>query len=278
MPDLEQQLAVLKEVSYVDKVYAGLAELRRRQSEPLSDPVDLRLAELRIFSQNGEDGVLFELVRQFARSSEYFVEFGVGDGWSCNTRILAEALGWAGTYFEIDPQTHAQLAQRYVNSDRVTTSQAAITPANISEQFAGAGVPTEFAVLCIDIDGQDYWVWEALDERFTPDIIIVEVNTSYGVTASATERLGVPQDELTRTFGASIRAMESLGRSKGYTLVHIEMAGVNAFFVRTELLAGREVRGIIDRSPNFGLRGRFHSDDRLYGAGPRVDRPTTEVG
>lgn len=271
------RISAMKDVAYVDKVYAGIGELRRRAAERTDGPIDLRLAELRLFSQNGEDGVTFELLRHLPEVPWHFVEFGVGDGWSCNTRLLAEVLGWSGTYFEIDADSHAALAARYVNARAVRCIQAEMTPDNVNEQFERAGVPHDLGVLCIDIDGQDYWVWQAVASVYRPAVVIAEVNLSLGLDVSVTESLGAPQDRLTETFGTSLRAMAALAARKGYRLVHVELAGVNAFFLRDDLLADREIRGIVDRSPNYGLRGRFHSLDRLYGDGPRTPRPTTPV-
>lgn len=71
-------LAEIKHVNYIDRVYASLGVLARRDSIPAL-PCDLRLAEHRVFSQNGEDGVLDALLRVL-KSPHYFVEFGVGDG------------------------------------------------------------------------------------------------------------------------------------------------------------------------------------------------------
>ena len=275
--DLAGRLSVLKDVAYVDKVYAGVAELRRRDREPVGSHVDLRLAELRIFSQNGEDGVTCEILRHLPGVTGHFVEFGVGDGWSCNTRVLAEVLGWSGTYFEIDRDTHALLQERYVNSSKVTATQAAVTPDNVNDLFTRAGVPAEFGVLCIDIDGQDYWVWQALSEGFRPAVVIAEVNLGYGMDVALTESPEAPQEVLTETWGTSLRAMEDLARRKGYRLVHIEMAGVNAFFVREDLLKRLSVTGVVERSPNYGLRGRNHSLERLYADAPHTPRPTTAV-
>ena len=132
-------------------------------------------------------------------------------------------------------------------------------------------------MLSIDIDGQDYWVWEALSAKYRPDIVIAEVNTSFGPHQSVTEQRGNPQGPLTATFGASIRAMAKLGDSKGYTLVHVDMAGVNGFFVRAEIAARTRITGILDRSPNFGLRGRYHSVETLYQGTDEIPRPIQEV-
>ncbi len=271
------RLGVLKDVAYVDKVYAGISELRRRAGEDTDGPIDLRLAELRLFSQNGEDGVTFELLRHLGSVRPYFVEFGVGDGWSCNTRVLAEVLGWSGTYFEIDAAGHEALKQRYANSRSVHCVHAAVTSQNVNERFAAAGVPHDLGVLCIDIDGQDYWVWQALADVYRPAVMIAEVNLAFGLDRAVVEAPGAAQDRLTPTWGASLAAMTGYAATRGYRLVHVELAGVNAFFVRGDLLADREILGVTERSPNFGLRGRTHSIERLYGSGPHVPRPTVEV-
>lgn len=270
-------LAELKNVLYVDKVYAGVSEIRRRLSEPPRELIDLRLAEYRLFSQNGEDGVTIELLRHLPESYPYFVEFGVGDGWSCNTRLLAEVLGWSGQYFEIEIDAHRALDERYRNTSRVSTLQAAVTPDNINELFERAGVPERFGVLSIDIDGQDFWVWQALSDRYRPQLVIIEVNSSFPPDRSVSESYGAPQNPLTETFGASIRAMEKLGAAKGYRLVHVDMAGVNAFFVQNAYANGSEIKGVVDRSPNFGLKGRYHSIATLYEGGEEIPRPIQDV-
>jgi len=271
------EVGALKNSIYVDKVYSGIAELRRRTREPKESSVDLRLSELRVFSQNGEDGILIESLRNLETDNCYFVEFGVGDGWSCNTRILAEVLGWGGLYLEIDPDAFNDLDTRYRNCKRISTLCAEVTPKSINQLFESAEVPEKFGVLSIDIDGQDYWVWDALDTKFKPDVVITEVNLNFGLEKSVTERVGVNQYPLTETFGSSVRAMQELGARKGYELVHIDIAGVNAFFVLREHLTSLSFVGLTDRSSNYGLRGRFHDLERLYQGNEIQPRATVEV-
>src|SRR3974390_384214 len=76
--------------------YLAIALMRdRRQHDG-----DLSASELRVFSQNGEDGVLGEIFARIGADHRFFVEFGVEDGVECNTRFLAEVLGWSGVYIE----------------------------------------------------------------------------------------------------------------------------------------------------------------------------------
>jgi hypothetical protein len=121
-------------------------------------------------------------------------------------------------------------------------------------------VPPEPDVVSIDIDGGDYWVWQALEHR--PRVIVIEYNSAL----SPGERLVQPSDTGTWSgtafFGASLGALTALGEQKGYRLVHCELAGVNAFFVRTDLtgdfLPADEVQ---HRGPNYLLTSYGHPAD-----------------
>lgn len=241
--------------------YGALAELRRRRTDSIdpSAPIDLRLAELKVFSQNGEDGIIDELVRHLGIDDRYFVEFGVQDGIECNTRVLAEVMGWSGLYFEPSPDDHEALARRWAGSDAITVVNDAVSPAHIDEQFRRHGVPEQFGLLSIDVDGQDYWIWEALPDRYQPAIVIVECNSSFPRGSAIVEARGLPwTKQYSDTFGASIEALRQLGERRGYVLVHVDLTGINTFFVRADLLEGRQVRGVTTRGANYGLEGVRH--------------------
>lgn len=251
-----------------------IGELRRRQMEPHASIVDLSLAELSIFSQNGEDGVIASLVNAISDIPPFFVEFGVQDGSECNTRIVAEYLGWSGLYFEPDPRGFVELERRFVATSRIRTAREAVSPENINDLFTMNSVPERFGVLSIDIDGQDYWVWKALDERFQPDIVVVEYNSGFPVHVSLVEPSGTPfRNVRTAEFGATLGAFTTLAQQKGYQLVHCESSGVNAFFVHNDVVRenGAHFRGIVDRSPNYYLSGQGHP---ALGDRPMVTPPT----
>lgn len=270
-------VAEVKQVNYVDRIYASLALFADRDRHQLT-PVDLRLQEHRVFSQNGEDGVIDALVRTID-PPKFFVEFGVGDGWSCNTRFLAEVREWDGLYIEKEKRDFSVLESRYRFTSGIQCQNSEVSPTNVSQLFEKAGVPKRFGLLSIDIDGQDFWVWRALDAAFRPDIVVIEFNAEHepGQRIVEEERDGSPR-ALGRLWGASLEALTALGRTKGYDLVHVEMARVNAFFVRREIaekvaLTGRVSHG----SPNYGLRGRGLSDDVAYGQAPKEERRTVVV-
>lgn len=223
---------------------------------------DLTRYELRVFSQNGEDGVIEEILGRVGHGTPSFVEFGVERGTEANCVFLADVLGWPGLFMEADPGTFAFLAGKYAHRPEVRTVQASVGPGNVDALIRGAGLPEEPAVLSIDVDGIDYWIWRATALR--PRLVVIEYNAHLPPDAELVQPLEPPMawDE-TDYFGASLGALRRLAAAKGYRLVHTDLAGVNAFFVRADLAGafGPEERVPV-RAPNFGLSGAGHPPHR----------------
>ncbi len=97
--------------------------------------------------------------------------------------FLADVLGWQGLFIEPDEASYSELAAKYA-AGRVQTVNAAVTPQNVESLFAAAGVPAEPDVLSIDVDGQDYWIWEAL-EAHRPRVVVIEYNAVLPARAAA---------------------------------------------------------------------------------------------
>jgi hypothetical protein len=247
-------------------IYLALAELSARHRAAGAGHAgagDGRLDpfELRVFSQNGEDGVLAEILARIGVGERHFVEFGVETGVEANCVFLADVLGWSGLFLEGDAQLHAALERKYRGNDRVRTIAAVVTPENLESLLGAAGTPSEPDVMSIDVDGHDYWIWASL-ERYRPRVVVIEYNSAL----DPGRRLVQPADtdagwDGTDFFGASLGALRDLADSKGYALVHTELCGVNAFFVRRDLAEGRfpapelvSARG----APNYFHSGRGH--------------------
>lgn len=133
-------------------------------------------------------------------------------------------------------------------------------------------MPSDFGILDIDVYGLDYWLWEALTEQWRPRIVVCECNSEFAEQEIVVEAPGHEFEGLTETWGCSISALEALANSKGYTLVYRELAGVNAFFVRSDLID--EVPVVLNRSPKYGLRGIPHPEELLFPNGKTTNRPT----
>jgi len=225
--------------------------------------VDLTSYELRRLSQNGEDGVIGELLRQIGAPVRFFVEFGAEAGVEGNCAALGDD-GWPGLLLEADPAKAERLAARWAHRADVVTRCCAITPENVEAEFRRASVPAEPALVSIDVDGADWHIWRVL-VAYRPRLLIIEYNGSLPIASRLVQPLesGRAWDG-TDYFGASLGAMEQLGRAKGYELVHTEQAGVNAFFVREDLLEGTSLptgSAVTRRVANYFGSGGGHPRD-----------------
>lgn len=180
--------------------------------------------EKKIFSQNGEDGIITAIFNAIGIKNYYFVEFGVGDGTECNTRLLREN-GWQGLWMD------------GMSSSNTNIQHEIVTAENINSLFEKYCVPNEFDLLSIDIDSNDYWIYKAIDRKYSPRVIVVEYNGSYPPPQSKTV-LYDPHLTWRGTdyFGASLNAWVNILSKRGYSLVGCESRGVNAFFIKNELI------------------------------------------
>ena len=228
--------------------------LARASAEALPG-TPLTRCEARVRSQNGEDGVLAAILSAIGLSNRYFVEFGIGGGEEGNCVALAAALGWSGLFLEADLDASRALEARYARRTRVRTGRERVTADSVQAVFARYGVPERFDVLSIDIDGNDFWVWQALT-RLRPRVVVAEYNAHLPLH----RRLVMPRDdgfewEGNDYHGASLGALRHLGAEKGYELVHTDSNGVNAFFVESEAVGSLPVADRVPLHP-ANLLGR----------------------
>ena len=134
--------------------------------------------EKRIISQNGEDGIIEAIFHRIGTINKYYVEFGVEDGLQCNTGYLAAFKDWSGLMIESNIKMYKKLVNNYSHLPKIKIAHHYITKDNINTVFREMNVPNEFDLLSIDIDGNDYWVWKALQD-YKPRVVIIEYNASY---------------------------------------------------------------------------------------------------
>jgi hypothetical protein len=225
--------------STVTKLQEGIGRLEIRQLERL-DKNEFHQNEFRVFSQWGEDGIIQYLLRNIEIPRKIFIEFGVQNYTESNTRFLLVNNNWSGLVIDGSSDHIAYIKNDPIywqyNLKAVTSF---VTKDNINQIFLDNGIQREIGLLSIDIDGNDYWVWQAIDS-INPAIVVSEYNFRFGINRSVT----VPYDaNFVRTqahhsniyFGASLRALCSLADKKGYAFLGCNSAGVNAFFVRKDL-------------------------------------------
>lgn len=211
-------------------------------------------AEFSGFSQWGEDGIVDWLIHKLPGLPRTFVEFGVEDYREANTRLLMCLRNWRGLVMDGSAEHIANIQSQdiYWRYDLIAKC-AFIDRENVNQLISEAGFIGDIGLLSVDIDGNDYWVWQAIDV-VAPVIVICEYNAVFGDIHS----LSVPyQADFQRTrahhtnlyFGASLPAFVALAKEKGYTFVGTTSTGCNAFFVRNDY--AKSVVSALDEVASF---------------------------
>jgi hypothetical protein len=213
-------------------------------------------------SQNGEDGMIAEVCRRIGAPSMKFLEIGVGNGLVNNTVALLMQ-GWQGWWVDADHLAIASIAstfRRQIATGQLTTLRATVTAENVESLLSGLGVSKESDVLSLDIDRNTYWVWAAM-AGYKPRLAVVEYNASFlpNIDWKVDYRADGGWNN-NSYFGASLKAMELIGRQMGYSLVGCDFMGVNAFFVRTDLCGDKFCEPFTAENhyepPRYGLISR----------------------
>lgn len=247
------------------------------QSAQAAAAASLPEAEFGVFSQWGEDGIIQWLTRRVLIERDVFVEIGVQDYRESNTRFLLEKDDWRGVIVDADSAHIEFLAQSELGwRHTIDAVTAFVDRDNVNDLVGGAGIRGDIGLLSIDIDGNDYWVLEAIDV-ISPRILIAEYNSVFGPRAAVT----VPYDarfERARAhpswlyFGASLAALTRLADRKGYALVGGNRAGVNAFFVRRDVLGDVPEVGVEDAYETSRFRESRGPDGELSLVSEHRDR------
>lgn len=193
----------------------------------------------RVFSQNDEDGYLLYIFSLIGTTNRYCVEICAGNGIQCNTANLIINHGWYGLLFDGNQDLikegknfYSQCKDTFCLPPKLIHSW--ITKDNINQLITDNNFSGEIDLLSLDMDGIDYWIWEAI-ECITPRVVVLEYQDIWGPDKSVT----IPyQPNFVAEFGeygpdycgASLSAFVKLGKEKGYRLVGCNKYGFNAFF------------------------------------------------
>ena len=219
----------------------------------------MRSHEQKVFSQNGEDRILLYIFSAIGVKHHQFLKLGIGNGRECNTANLSIHFGWREVRMEGNPALVATAQMYYRNrlifkAGRVNIAKVFVTADNINDSITKNGLSGEIDFLSIDIDGNDYWVWKAISV-INPRVVIIEYNASFTVDRSITVKYD-PRFDRRKTHptgwyhGASLAALNALGKVKGYSLVGCNSDGCNAFFVRDDCVG--------DNLPVTSVREAFY--------------------
>jgi hypothetical protein len=205
----------------------------------LAPTTPLARAGFGVFSQHDEDGIIQFLISHLEIKNPTFIEFGVENYEESNTRFLLMNENWQGLVMDASQENVA-----YIREDKISrrwdlqAKCSFITRDNINDLLRQSGFDEDLGLLSIDIDGNDYWIWEAID-CVRPRIVIVEYNSLFGLDPVSIAY----QADFYRTkahysnlyYGCSLSALAYLADKKGYILVGSNQRGNNAFFVRKDI-------------------------------------------
>ena len=200
-------------------------------------------AEFKVFSQFGDDGIIQYLIHSTGAADEAqrFVEFGSSNYVESNTRFLLLNDNWSGLAMDGSASNVGAIrSASWFWKHELEAVQAFVTRENIDELLQRHAPRGELGLLSIDVDGNDYWIWDAI-ESVDPRVVVVEYNSLFGPTAAVTipyepafDRTAAHSSNL--YWGASLSALDRVAQRKGYALVGCNSAGNNAYFVRRDVL------------------------------------------
>jgi hypothetical protein len=194
-----------------------------------------------VTSQYGEDGIIAKALSLLPERTSWCVEFGAWDGKHCsNTYDLIKSHNYRGVLIEPDPLRFRELEITHGASGRNVLLNAFVgfsESDSLDSLLARSDVSKKFDLLSIDIDGNDYHVWEALRE-YRPNLVVIEFNPTL-----SNSMLFVQKKEHGINQGSSPASLVELARRKGYEL--IASTTVNLLFVSSEYY---EAFGIADNS------------------------------
>ena len=197
---------------------------------------------IKIYSQNDEDGIILYILKHIGIKTKKFVEIGVENGTECNTTNLLKNFNWKGVQIKGNKilYSDAKIQLKKILKEKIKNLKLLnifITKKNVNKILKN-NCGKEVDLLSIDIDGNDFWIWKSI-KCIKPRLVIIEYNSFFGPKLSCT----IPYNakfiwdykNKRSYYGASLKALEKLGKQKKYTLVGIDRNGVNAFFVRNDL-------------------------------------------
>lgn len=216
----------------------NMGQIQARLNHDKKDIEKLSDVEFQVFSQFGDDGIIQFLVHHLPIKNKTFIEFGVENYKEANTRFLLVNDYWSGFVIDGDEENVNQIQNDNISGYfDLRTTCSFITKENINALMSNVGFDPEIGLLSIDIDGNDYWVWDTMNV-LSPDIIICEYNALLGFE----DQLTIPyrfdfvrnKSDYFSLYGASLPAMVELAKKKGYFFIGCNSAGNNAYFIKNK--------------------------------------------
>lgn len=249
---------------------------RIRGSARYQNPKSLIPFGSKVYSQSDEDGIIREIFRRIGLTNKIFVEFGIGNGLENNTFTLLFE-GWQGLWIDASSSSIAKIKKHFseiIEKGQLSVIQSFITKDNINELISAKIGTDEIDLLSVDIDGNDYHIFDAIT-CIRPRVVVIEYNAKFTPPI-----LYCMEYDQTHTWekddcqGASLKFLEINLDRKGYCLVGCNVSGVNAFFVRKELTSDKFSEPFTAEHhyepPRYYLSGYFSGHPASYRTLPKA--------
>ena len=210
--------------------------------------------DYKVFSQNGEDGIIDYLLYSLKIDKPKFVEIGIGDYSECNTRFLFERTSPKGLVVDCieDLKTKVSKNIKLWRAD-ITILEEFISSKNINSILKKYNFDKNIDLFSLDVDGIDYWILKELPKNFSK-IAIIEFNSTFGSEKEITvpykknfDRSKYHYSNL--CYGASLKAINNIMKKKGFIFIGTNLHRVNAFFVSKKYI--NKIRLKIPKNKNL---------------------------
>lgn len=271
-------LKKVDEITTVNKGTQILLSLKYKELLEKKIPLpQLEEVEFRSFSQAGEDGILLYMFSLIGTTNKKAVEICGGNGITANITNLIVHHGWNGVFFEGNEVNVKVGKDFYSKREDIsiwppTFVHAWLTKENINTLISDNGFEGDIDLLSLDMDGVDYWIWQAID-CINPRVVVLEYMDILGPDKSVTvpykpDFIGKSDQHGLCYGGASLPAFVKLGKQKGYRLVGCQRYGFNAFFIRSGI--GEDI------FPEILVSKCFEHPKAKYGIANRFEKVRNE--
>ena len=192
----------------------------------------INLKDNKVFSQNGEDGIIEHIFDTIGTTNKFFLEFGTGPGAvECNTRHLRENKEWKGVMWDLGATP---------DNENIGLFKEKIELENVHGLFEKYNISENLDFMSIDIDYNDWHIWKKIGEKYKPRVVCIEYNFQYSPyddVVAPYDPEGGPmgrEGKLTSCAQGSILAYYKLAKYLGYSLICSDAKGINLFFIRND--------------------------------------------
>jgi len=222
----------------------------------------------KVYSQSDEDGILQEIFSRIGIKKKTFVELGIQNGKECNTTYLLVS-GWSGLWIDKETKdleiqkifkTYYGKQIKYLNRNVDKENVNNLISSNFTEK-------EEIDLLSIDIGLSTFHVLKEIN-IVNPRVVVTEYNSKFRASGEwVSEYNSKGQWDKSDYFGASLKSFELMMKNKNYLLVACNVTGVNAFFVRKDLINEKFIQNFSSEfnyePPRYWLVKKFESENKV---------------